>query len=467
MSFFQLIFKQIRQRSLSTILTTLSIALGVALAIAIMVLHRESRSVFGQTDFGYEVLAGVKGSGLQLVTNTVYNIDRSPGNIQFSVYDRLKADPFRRDIRLAIPIAVGDSYEKLTIIGTTPQYFGFDDDGTPADESRRFEYRPGRSFEIAQGKVLHVDRFEAVIGSDVSRRTGLKLGDTFQATHGFPQPGMQPDVHEEKWTIVGVLAPTRTAADRALYIGLTSFYTIAEHGDAELQRHAARQAGVPFKEPVHDHDHGHNHDHDHDHEKHFTLAPDGTIRLDAHLLEARELSAILIKTRGGFNAMNLIFNLNLQPDVMAVNPATVMRDFFGNFLDGPVKLLLVISALVTVVAAISILTTIYNSVSARMTEIAILRALGATRARILMMICTEAAVVGLIGAVIGFFVGHGLAGVGSFYLAQQFGEGIAWARVSAIEIVYIFGVILIAFVAGLFPALKAYRSSVATNLSGG
>jgi putative ABC transport system permease protein len=462
MSFFQLIFKQIRQRSLSTILTTLSIALGVALAIAIMVLHRESRSVFGQTDFGYEVLVGVKGSGLQLVTNTVYNMDRSPGNIQFSVYERLKQDPFRRDIRLAIPIASGDSFEGLPIIGTTPQYFGYNDDGTRADESRRFEYRPGRSLDIAQGKVLHVDRFDAVIGSDVSRRTGLKLGDTFQATHGFPQPGQQPDVHDEKWTIVGVLAPTRTAADRALYIGLTSFYTISDHSDAELQRHAARQAGVPFKAPPDEHA-----GHDHDHEKHFTIAPDGTITLDSHLTEARELSAILVKTRGGFNAMSLIFNLNLQPDVMAVNPATVMRDFFGNFLELPVKVLLLISALVTIVAAISILTTIYNSVSARMTEIAILRALGATRTRIVMMITTEAAVVGLTGGVIGFVMGHGLAGVGSFYLAQQFGEGIAWTKVTDVEVLYILGVVAIAFIAGLFPALKAYQSNVATHLSGG
>ncbi|MBC7782324.1 MAG: ABC transporter permease, partial [Burkholderiales bacterium] len=480
MNFFQLILKQIRQRSLSTILTIFSISLGVGLAIAILVIHRESKQLFGQTDYGYEVLAGVKGSGLQLVVNTVYHIDRSPGNIKYSVYESIaKERRFRQDAKIVIPQCVGDSYNGvIPIIGTTPQFFGYSDDGTRVEQTRRFEYRPGRSFEFAHGKVLTENRFEAVIGSDVPRLAGLKLGDTFQATHGFPNPNQPPDVHEEKWTITGVLAPTRTAADKCIYIGLTSFYTIFEHGEAEIQREAARQAGAP-KSPVpiaapqpptpqpaapttkpvgeekHD-EHAGEHE-----EKHYTMAPDGTIVLDPELLGAREVSAVLIKARSGFGAMNLMFNLNLLPDVMAVNPAMVMREFFANFLDGPVQLLLVISALVIVIAAIGIMTTIYNSVAARSREIAILRALGATRRRILLLITFEAALLGLIGAIIGFILGHAMAAAGSAYLNRTFGEGIAWQRVSPYEIWGIAAVVLIAFFAGLVPALKAYRVPVA------
>src|SRR4051812_41670652 len=112
MNLFELILKQIRQRSLSTALTVFSIALGVGLAIAILVLQRESGSLFGQTDYGYEVLAGVKGSGLQLTVNTVYRIDRSPGNIKYGVYEKLMKDhAFRQDVRVAVPQCVGDSYK--------------------------------------------------------------------------------------------------------------------------------------------------------------------------------------------------------------------------------------------------------------------------------------------------------------------------------------------------------------------
>jgi putative ABC transport system permease protein len=478
MNLFQLIFKQARQRSLSTVLTMLSIALGVGLAIAILILQRESRSVFGQSDYGYEVLAGVKGSDIQLTVNTIYRIGTSPGNIKYSVYENLVKSPvYRRDLKLAIPQCVGDSYMGQPIVGTVPQYLGYDDTGkrienTPGKTPDRFEYRPGKSFEMAQGQPFKENRFEAVIGSDVPKATGLKLGDTFQASHGFPVPGQKPDVHDEEWTVVGILAPTRTAADRCVYIGLTSFYTIFEHAEAELAREATR-TGVPPAPPKpddHDHDHDGHADHAHDEHRHYSVAADGSIVLDKEVMDARELSAILIKARGaegtsGMSTLNLLYKLNLQPDVMAVNPALVMRSFLDTFVKGPTLLLLVIAVLVIVVAAVGVLTTIYNSVSARTHEIAVLRALGATRTRILLLITLEATLLGLIGATLGLLLGHGLAAGGSVAIARTFGEGINWLHVGWTEWVCLAGVLVLAFVAGLVPALKAYSTPVATNLA--
>ncbi len=58
-------------------------------------------------------------------------------------------------------------------------------------------------------------------------------------------------------------------------------------------------------------------------------------------------------------------NLKVIDDrATAVNPATVMREFFETFLSGSTEVLLLIAAFVSVVAAASIMTTIYNSVSA-------------------------------------------------------------------------------------------------------
>ena len=66
------------------------------------------------------------------------------------------------------------------------------------------------------------------------------------------------------------------------------------------------------------------------------------------------------------------------------------------------------------------MTTIYNSVAARRREIAILRALGATRARILALICFEASLIGVLGGISGFIVGHLLSAIGSVYLREKF-----------------------------------------------
>jgi putative ABC transport system permease protein len=127
--------------------------------------------------------------------------------------------------------------------------------------------------------------------------------------------------------------------------------------------------------------------------------------------------------------------------------------------------LLIISVLVTIVAAASIMTTIYNSVAARRREIAILRALGATRVRILSLITFEAALIGLVGGLAGFVAGHLLCAVGSVFAQRTVGEGINWLKFDQWEIAYLVAVVFLAFLAGLVPALKAYTTPVATNLA--
>src|SRR5438552_14224237 len=199
MNLFQLVFKQMRQRALSSWLTTLSVLLGVGLWASVHIMQRESGVLFGQTEFGYNVIVGAKGSPLQLTLNTVYHLDKSPGNIAYSLYEKLLRDPaYRPLVRIAVPTAVGDSYKGRRIVGTLPKMFGLNDDGTPVEADRAFEYRPGKHYEIAEGKVFGAEKFEAVIGSEIPRLAGLKMGDEFQATHGMPQPGEQPDIHEPK-----------------------------------------------------------------------------------------------------------------------------------------------------------------------------------------------------------------------------------------------------------------------------
>jgi ABC-type lipoprotein release transport system permease subunit len=47
------------------------------------------------------------------------------------------------------------------------------------------------------------------------------------------------------------------------------------------------------------------------------------------------------------------------------------------------------------------------------------------------------------------------------------GEGIHWARVGVEEWGFVAAGVLLAFLAGLVPAMKAYKTPVATNLSAG
>src|SRR2546421_5641587 len=454
MNFLQIILKQMRQRSLSTWLTMMSVLLGVALAVAIMVLRREGANLFAQSDFGYDILIGPpKGSPLQLTLNTIYHMDVSPGVIPYELYEdmaRKTAPPqgkpdYRRYVKIAVPFMVGDSYNGKRIVGTSPLMFGFEDDGRPVPGDK-FQYRKDKSYELAAGRVFHPRKFEAVIGSEVAEKEHLVLYDdklsedenekrhaAFRATHGFPGPNEKPDIHKPKWHVVGILKPTHTANDRVLFIPFISLYAIAEHEggmiDQALMKANIDPSRIPpdridevlaklgidpkkipdtvkkkFKmkvsttnpaiaaapkdvdellksatvtpEPDKKEEEGEDPDAYHL-DDHGDIVPD---------LPPEEwaISAILVQSRGGYQAQRLMYNFKVIDDrATAVNPATVMREFFNTFLYNIIILLLLIAVLVCVVAAASIMTTIYNSVSARLREIAIFRALGATRRRIL------------------------------------------------------------------------------------
>jgi putative ABC transport system permease protein len=540
MNFFQIILKQMRQRSLSTWLTMLSVLLGVGLAISILILHREGQNLFAQTDFGYDIIIGPpKGSPLQITLNTVYHMDQSPGLIPYSIYEDMtwpqgeKAPAGRQDYRryakIAIPFMVGDSYNGRRIVGTSPQMFGFDDNGQRVS-GPPFEYRKEKSYQLAAGRVFKPRRFEAVIGSDVADKEHLTLyddklseaenekrGATFRATHGMPSANQTPDIHKPRWHVVGILKPTHTANDRVLFVPVASLYAIAEHESGmvaqALQRanvdpskmtpqqfeETLKKLGIDAKQvpeslrkslgmkttTTH---------------KPAAVSPGGDLLQDTpttpaaapatatagagdedpdvyHLdangdivpdlpKEEWMLSAVIVKSRSDFSAQWLMYNFKVIDNrATAVNPASVMRDFFNTFFKGSTLVLLIISILVTVVAAASIMTTIYNAVAARRREIAILRALGATRVRILSLICFEAALVGLLGGLLGLLVGHLACAVGSVYLERTMGEGIHWMFFDRWEALYIVGVVLVAFLAGLVPALKAYTTPVATNLA--
>jgi putative ABC transport system permease protein len=478
MNSFQLVLKQMRQRALSSWLTLLSVTLGVGLAIAIMVFQREGEALFSQSDFGYDIIVGPKASPLQVVLNTVYHLDVSPGNIPYSIYETLAA-PNNQFVKNAIPYAVGDEYQGHRIIATIDRAFPITWEGKPHEKGRPLQYRKDRTFEFAEGRPFHPQKFEAVIGSDVALRTGLKIGSKFKAQHDAGSNAVDKDEHDELWTVVGILKPTKTANDRVIFIPLVSFYAIPKHEQylENLDQFQKQMEGAtapatkpaPPPKPATDgelltsapekKESGH-----HDHEEAYDMNPDGTINL--HLEKDKwKVSAILVETRrGGFQNQMLIYQFKNRTDAMAVNPAMEMRNFFETFFKGSSTLLLVISLLVTIVAAVSILVSIYNSVMARLREIAILRALGATRARVLALICIEAGLIGLAGGILGLIVGHLLALGGSLFMNHLIGQEIHWLATGSREWIYLAVVVALAVLAGLVPALRAYKTPVATHL---
>src|SRR5262245_26284200 len=220
--------KSIRQRWLASSLTALSIALGVALMVAVLVINGVVSRMFSQNATGFQLILGAKGSPMQLVLNTIYFLDRPIENVAYLDYIKVKQSKWAEH---AIAFALGDTTAdgKYRIVGTFPEYFDV-------------EFVPGRKFALQDGKFLKETR-DAVIGARVARAYNWKVGQKFPIAHG----GNTSDIHDEKFTVAGVLAPTGLPLDRAVFIHYDGFYEIPGHGmtkdEADAEAEAKRRGG--------------------------------------------------------------------------------------------------------------------------------------------------------------------------------------------------------------------------------
>jgi len=183
-------------------------------------------------------------------------------------------------------------------------------------------------------------------------------------------------------------------------------------------------------------------------------------------LAATELSAVLIQLRAPAAGLMLNNLLNASGGrlTFAYPIGMIVAELFNKiaWLD---QVLTLIAWLVAVVASGSVLVSIYNSMSARQRDIAILRALGARRRTIFGSVVGEAAVIGLMGAGAGFAVFAGLGALVAALIQGQTGvvlEPLKWNPVFWWSPAVFVGMCVLG---GIVPAIKAYRVPVAETIA--
>src|SRR5471032_173373 len=166
-----IIYRSLRQHALSTVITAGSIALASGLLMCVWMVKTQSQAAFTQTTSGFDAVLGARGSKLQLVLNSIFHLEASPGNLAFADYEAIKRHPA---VKAAIPIAVGDNLRGYRLVGTVPELF------------QTVEYAPGKKYVMVEGgKIFAADAKEAVAGSFAAQRLGLKVGDKFHPFHGL------------------------------------------------------------------------------------------------------------------------------------------------------------------------------------------------------------------------------------------------------------------------------------------
>ena len=416
--------RSLRQHALSTCITVLSVALASGLVMAVFSVKQQTHEAFTGNSMGFDAVLGARGSQLQLVLNTVFHLETSPGNIPWTMFQAIQKD---QRVKLAIPYAVGDNYLGFRIVGTSEELF------------TKFEYQDGKKFTPQPGgRAFDPNRREAVIGSFVAQRTGLEIGSHFNPYHGITFN--EKDKHEVDYVVVGVLEPTNTPSDRVVWIPIDGLWKMPGHIRRVNGKEIENKAGEDI--------------------------PD----------EEKEISAVMLKFNSPMAGVALDQMINKQGKVatLAWPIERVMLDLFDKigWLD---KVLALVAYLVVVVAAGSILASIYNTMNERRREFAILRALGARRATVFSAIILESGSIAALGSLFGFLVYAAILTGASIVVRAQTGvvlnvfhsAKVDLTNTLSISILILapVGMILVGSLAGIVPALKAYGTDVASNLA--
>jgi putative ABC transport system permease protein len=458
----RLILKSLMARSASTAVTCLLIAIAVALLLSMLSLREAGRRSFTRGVGNAHLVVSADSSPLVAVLNGLFYANPPRAAISESkVFEITTSFPWA----WSIPTQLGDSFRGFPVIATTSQFL------------EDFEPAPGEPWVFAEGR--NIERpFEVVLASGVAAATGLGIGDRLHLTHGMGVGGAPPPAPAvEESMVASVPGP-----------------------DVE---------GVveEIMDP-HDHDHGHGHVHaddgEHVHDEVVfdvvgVLAPSGTHhdRLVVteiqgawfiHAIDRRELAGrpapgsveqleaadrlitgILLRTpvRAGRNSAAILQGafdrLRRDPSITVASPSTQVDRLFG-IVASLDAVFIALGAGILLSGVISVMLVLWNSMELRRRQIAVLRVLGCPQRRILGLVLTESAIIGLIGAIAGGLLAVGGASLAAGLLAIRTGVVVSPSVDPKSAVLIAAGTVALAALAGVAPAIKAYRTPVAENL---
>lgn len=430
MSDLTIVLRSLRARLFSTTVVVLMVAVSAGLLLAILSLRSAGERAFERGTGNAHLLVSRDGSPLVSVLNGLFYANSPKAPI-----DRAKLTELRESFPWAmfVPTAIGDSYRSFPVVATAPEFFS------------KFEPVLGEPWQFADGRAFDKN-FEVVLGSAVARETGLRMGAKLVLTHGSGKSregagdgaGDGADEHshvhkEYEFTVVGILKPTGSPHDRALFSDLESSWMLHAHDRFER---SGQEKLVTAADLVDD---------------------------------DRNVTGVLLRlpSREGSNTPPALVSqydkLRRDGSITVAIPSNEVQRLFSIVKSIDV-LFLAMAGATLLSSGVAILLSMVNSMSERRRQVAILRVLGASQARIFWLVLTESTIVGLVGATVGIAVCATVLFAATAWLLNAHGIVIAPELDARSAVLVAMGTTLLAAIAGIVPSVLAYRTSVARNL---
>lgn len=431
MNLIKLSWKYLTFRPLSTGLNVLLLAMGLAIITVLLLMQDQFEKKMTQDAAGIDLVVGAKGSPLQLILSGVYHIDFPTGNIPMDEAIKLTRN---RLVKSVIPLALGDNYQGFRIVGTNHDYLNL----------YEAEFSEGKAWE---------EPFKVVLGSDIARKSGLKVGDSFEGSHGISIGSHDHEDHA--YRVAGVLRPKGSVVDRLILTSIESvWYT---HDEAESEEEAVAESDSLATElPVAEAEEPEVHQD----KFHSQVAKTGFPDTDI----PREVTTLLLQYRNPIAAVQLPRQINSGTSMQAASPSFEMSRLF-ELLGVGVSLLQGLAFVLIAISGLGIFIALYNSLKERKYDLAILRAIGASKIQLLFLIFLEGIMLTFLGAVLGILLGHTFLWV----VISQNDQGVvstlqAWIFLK--EELWVLGYALgVGLLASIIPAWSAYQTSIAKQLT--
>ncbi|KKW68231.1 peptide ABC transporter permease [Lampropedia cohaerens] len=398
-------------------LTVFSIALSTFMLLGVERLRADVRESFTSAVSGTDLVVGARTGSVQLLLYSVFRVGAATNNIRWHSVQDIAG---MRGVAWTIPLSLGDSHRGYPVLGTSSAYF------------QHFRYGSAQPLRLREGKPFE-DLFDAVLGADVARQLGYKLGDRITLTHGAGGPINATEHDDKPFVVSGILAPTGTPVDRTVHISLEAMEAL----------HVDWKAGMRIP--------GQNVD------------AQAVREMD---LRPRNVTALLVGLQSRaqvFSVQRQINNYRGEP-LMAVLPGVAMDELWRVIGTGE-KSLLLMSGLVAFVSLLGMVAVVLAGLNERRRELAVLRAVGARPWHVVGLLALEGALTTVLGVIIGVIALVASALLAGPWLLNQFGLVLSIGNITTMQWWILAGLLATGFIASLLPGWRAYRLSLVDGLS--
>ncbi len=401
-------------RRLTAGLTVFAIAVSVALLAGVQKLRTEARESFASTISGTDLVVGARSGPINLLLYSVFRIGDATANVSWQSYQMVSRHP---DVAWTIPISLGDSHRGFRVMGTSRAYF------------EHYRYGGRRELAFAAGGPF-AEVHDAVLGAEVARQLGYAIGERIIIAHGVGEVSFAHH-DDDPFTVVGILAPTGTPVDRTVHVSLEAITAIHEGWQGGMPRPGAPPGGGAPAD----------------------LTP---ASITAFLVGLESRSAVLQMQR----ALN---DYRGEP-LLAIMPGVVLQQLWQLVGVADTALLLV-AACVVLAGLVGMLTSLLTTVNERRREMAILRSVGARPVHVFALLVFESGLLALAGVLLGMAMVFGALAAAGPVLAHRFGLYMELGAPTGYDLAIAALVVAAGLAAGLLPAWRAYRNSLADGLS--